>query len=38
LESAVLQNKEYIINMRTIVLTPHGQRDRVPLFDPVEEP
>lgn len=38
LESAVLQNKAYIIDTRTLVLTPHGQRDRVPLFEPAEEP
>jgi hypothetical protein len=41
LKKLIMENRSYIENVREIVLTPHGQRNRVPLYDapppPTEE-
>jgi len=37
LKKLIEENREYIKNTREIVLTPHGRRDRVPLYEPPRE-
>ena len=36
LKRQVMENREYIRNIREIVLTPHGQRDRLPIYEAPE--
>ena len=37
LTQMIEENREYIINTRELALTPHGQRDRVELYEPDDQ-